>query len=160
MDTDALDIAIQGSVTTARLHLSSLVTYSIFSMFRKETLMRWNAAEYFQKSSKLLEKEYQEFQTCVTATIDMLGKVGVTILIGLKLIPIPMIFQYRKGILANVESLYKRAAMKNDGGEGFEEVPSTAPRFRLIAETFRLSRIHLECKDDVLTCFEVGIIAE
>ncbi len=71
----------------------------------------------------------------------MLGKVGVAILSGLELMPMPMIFQYRKGSVANAESLYKRAVTKNDGGEGFDEVRSTAPRFRVIAETFRLSRI-------------------
>ncbi len=63
-----------------------------------------------------------------TATINILGIVGVVILIFLVLIPIPMIFQYWKGVVADVESSYKRAVMKSDGEESFMEVPSAAPR--------------------------------
>ncbi len=62
-----------------------------------------------------------------TATINILGRAGVAILIILVLMPIPIILRYVKGLVSNFERSYKRAVMKNDGVESFREVPSTVP---------------------------------
>ncbi len=62
-----------------------------------------------------------------TATINIVGIVGVAILLVLVLLPTPMIIRYGKGIVGDVESSYRRAVMKNDGVECVLDVPRRAP---------------------------------
>ncbi len=128
-DTDALDIAIQGNVEGLR---SDFVAEGAFEVDVQKKVA--NLIERGGVISGLLRVAGKGIQgksavrRVETATINIFGVVGLAILVGLVLMPIPMMLQYRKGIVTNVESSYKRAVMKSDGEEGFIEVPSTTPK--------------------------------
>ncbi len=127
-ESDAVDIAIQGNLEITRTDLFAARTFIVDNQKRVAKLIETRGV--FSglvrvagkgKPGKAVVRKVE------TATVNILGIVGVLVLVGLALMPIPMILQYRKGIVNDVESSYKRAVMKNDGVEGFVEVPSTAP---------------------------------
>ena len=62
------------------------------------------------------------------ATINVLGIVGAALLVLLLAIPIPMLFAYRQGVDAKVESSYRHAVMEIHGIQNCLEVPERAPR--------------------------------
>ncbi len=125
---DALDMAVQGSVEMVRTDPITPDTFLLDA--QKKTA---NMIERGRVLSGLVRVTGKGIpgkavvRKVETATINILGMVGVAILIVLVLMPIPMILHYGKGLVSDVESSYKRAVMKNDGAENFMEVPNTAP---------------------------------
>ncbi len=127
-DTDALDIAIQSNVEMARKDFFVEKILDIDVQKRVANLIE--GGRVVSGLVRVAEKGIQGkvvLRRVETATINILGIVGVAILVGLGLMPIPMILLYRKGFVTDVESTYKRAVMKTDGVDCFMEVPNTAP---------------------------------
>ncbi len=113
-DTDALDLATQAN---AEIWRRDLIVDALLDIDVQKRLA--NLIEGGRVVSGLVRVAGKGIPgkavalTGETATITILGIVGVAILIGLGLMPIPMILLYRKGFVTDVESTYKRAVMKN-----------------------------------------------
>ncbi len=127
-DTDALDIAIQGTVEITREEFLGETKFSLDLQKKVANLIERGAvlSGLVRVAGKRIRGK-SVVRPVEIATITILGIAGAAILFGLVLVPIPMIILYRKGIVTDVETSYKRAVMKNDGVDTFMEVPSKAP---------------------------------